>query len=114
MRAKPPGDYCKVLAVGALTDGGGGYCILPAERHADGVVCPVDEVRDLRGTDEYKGIIVCPSIRPVDNTGDYIERHNHVRFASPSEAKAAGADYIVVGRPIIDAPDPVAAALAHS
>ncbi len=50
--------------------------------------------------------VVCPGIRPVDNDDD------QKRTLTASQAFAAGADYVVVGRPIRDAADPRAAALA--
>ncbi len=107
MRAKPPGDYHKVLAVGLLTDGGGSTSI-PDEADADGFVCSVDMARNSSIIGKRPGkIVVCPGIRP-HGWG----KPNHINPATPSEAKAAGADFIGVGRPIIDAPDPVAAARA--
>lgn len=105
MRAKPPGDYHKVLAVGRLTDGSG-YNAL-SEDHDDslydGVIC---QVRNCAGTRAvYPGkIIVCPGIRMLA-----ARPNGHLNPATPAEAKTAGADYIVVGRPIYDAVDPVAA-----
>jgi orotidine-5'-phosphate decarboxylase len=50
--------------------------------------------------------VICPGIRPVDNTDD------QKRTMTASEAFSAGADYIVVGRPIRDAANPRQAAEA--
>jgi orotidine-5'-phosphate decarboxylase len=108
---KPLAGYHKVIAVGALTDGSS--VSTGAEGHADGFVCPAHFTRATADAlHEIGKIIVCPGIRPVDHTGDYTQRNNHAAVSSPFEAKAAGADYIVVGRPIIDAEDPAAAARA--
>jgi orotidine-5'-phosphate decarboxylase len=52
-------------------------------------------------------LIVTPGIRPKG-----AERHDQTRSITPAEAVAAGADYIVVGRPITRAPDPRSAAEA--
>jgi orotidine-5'-phosphate decarboxylase len=70
----------------------------------DGLVASPQEARMLR--QEFgDGIkIVTPGIRPVGSeTGD------QKRIASPREAVAAGADYLVIGRPVTAAPDPKAA-----
>jgi orotidine-5'-phosphate decarboxylase len=94
----------KVLAVRALTDGTGRWR-LPEAAMVDGIVCPVSHARALRAhTDK---LLVCPGIRPVG-----IYAHNHKTPATPYGAIKAGADYIVVGRPIYAAHDPVAAVRA--
>ncbi|HJU40868.1 MAG TPA: orotidine-5'-phosphate decarboxylase, partial [Tahibacter sp.] len=71
----------------------------------DGVVSSGLEVAALRREVDHALITVCPGIRPVDNTGD-----DQKRTLDVAEAFAAGADYIVVGRPIRQADDPRAAA----
>ncbi|MGZ8532823.1 MAG: orotidine 5'-phosphate decarboxylase / HUMPS family protein, partial [Candidatus Binatia bacterium] len=52
-------------------------------------------------------VIVTPGIRPSD-----AQRNDQQRVMTPGGAVSAGVDYIVVGRPIIEAKDPVAAARA--
>ncbi|HVJ61460.1 MAG TPA: orotidine-5'-phosphate decarboxylase [Tahibacter sp.] len=73
----------------------------------DGVVSSGLEVAALRREIDHALITVCPGIRPIGNTGD-----DQKRTLDVAEAFAAGADYIVVGRPIRNAADPRAAAEA--
>lgn len=72
----------------------------------DGVVSSGLEVPALRAGVDDKLIVVCPGIRPVGNVDD------QKRTVDVAEAFQAGADYIVVGRPIRQAADPAAAAAA--
>jgi orotidine-5'-phosphate decarboxylase len=73
----------------------------------DGLVCAVDEVAVVRARAERPCIIVCPGIRPSGESGD-----DQRRVATPRQAALAGADYIVVGRPIAAAQDPASVAEA--
>lgn len=71
----------------------------------DGVVASVKETRHLRQKFSRDLIIVTPGIRlPQDAKGD------QERIATPEEARKAGSNYIVVGRPILEAENPVSAA----
>ena len=70
----------------------------------NGVVCSPHEVADLRRSCGDDFIFVCPGVRPTwAATGD------QQRTLTPRAAIAAGADYLVVGRPITADPDPQAA-----
>jgi orotidine-5'-phosphate decarboxylase len=71
-----------------------------------GVVASPQEIRPIREACGKELIIVAPGIRLDGQTDD------QRRTATPAAAVAAGADYIVVGRPITDAPNPRAAAQA--
>ena len=70
----------------------------------DGLVCSAADLPGLRATLGPEPLIVTPGIRPAGaDTGD---QH---RVATPREAMDAGADFLVIGRPITRAPDPGAA-----
>jgi orotidine-5'-phosphate decarboxylase len=69
----------------------------------DGVVCSGREARKIRQTTGLS--CLTPGIRPP-----HAARHDQRRVVSPAEAVRAGADYLVVGRPITAAPDPARAA----
>jgi orotidine-5'-phosphate decarboxylase len=75
---------------------------------ADGVIASPNEAAALRALPASDGrLIVTPGIRPAGSApGD------QKRIATPAAALAAGADHIVVARPILTAPDPRAAAAA--
>ncbi len=70
----------------------------------DGVVSSGLEAAELRSELGHKFLVVTPGIRPVANVDD------QKRTVNVEQAFLNGADYIVVGRPIRDAPDPRAAA----
>ncbi|MDD4737251.1 MAG: orotidine-5'-phosphate decarboxylase [Kiritimatiellae bacterium] len=73
----------------------------------DGLVTSVHEAAALRAALGPDILLVTPGIRlPTDDIGD------QKRIATPFAAVQAGADYLVVGRPILNAPDPAAAARA--
>jgi orotidine-5'-phosphate decarboxylase len=75
---------------------------------AHGVIASPQEAGSIRALPEAQGrLIVTPGVRPLGSApGD------QKRIATPAEAVAAGADHVVVGRPIHRAPDPRAAAKA--
>ena len=71
----------------------------------EGVVASAREVKTLRQALGPETLLVTPGIRPAGS-----ETHDQARTETPREAIAAGADYIVVGRPITAARDPLEAA----
>lgn len=80
---------------------------LALDAGADGLVCAATELPQLRDAFGEKPILVVPGIRPAGSpTGD------QARTMTPQDAIAAGADYIVVGRPITQAANPGEAARA--
>ncbi len=78
------------------------------ELGCDGVISSGLEVAGLRAALGDGLVVVTPGIRPVDNR----PVDDQKRVATPEQAFGGGADHIVVGRPIRDAPDPRAAAEA--
>jgi orotidine-5'-phosphate decarboxylase len=70
-----------------------------------GFVCSPREVAALRALTGHEGVLVVPGIRPAA-----AESGDQRRIATPAEALRAGASYLVVGRPITQAPDPAIAA----
>ncbi len=84
---------------------------LALEQGADGLVCSAHEISMLRDAFGTKPLLVVPGIRPPG-----MEAGDQARVMTPEAAVAAGADYIVVGRPITKAPAPgeAAAAIAAS
>jgi len=116
------GSNLRILAVTVLTSyddadlAAAGYDFtvpeLAAERAAqardigvDGLICSGEEAAALRDVIGRSMVLVTPGIRPSGaETGD------QKRVMTPAAAIAAGADYLVVGRPVVAATDPKAAA----
>ena len=78
---------------------------LSKECGLDGIIASPHEIRLVREELGEEFLIVTPGIRPV-----WAEAGDQKRVTTPGEVVAAGADYIVVGRPIIAANDPATAA----
>lgn len=70
----------------------------------DGVVCSAQEASMLRSQLGSDFCLVTPGIRPADTAAD-----DQRRIVTPADAIALGSHYLVIGRPITQAPDPVAA-----
>ena len=116
------GSILRILAVTVLTSyddadlAAAGYDMGVAELAAaraqqardtgiDGLVCSAEEATALRKIIGPNMVLVTPGIRPMGSaTGD------QKRVMGPARAIRSGADYLVVGRPIIEAADPQAAA----
>jgi orotidine-5'-phosphate decarboxylase len=118
------GSGLRILAVTVLTSyddadlAAAGYDFtvseLVAERAAqardigvDGLVCSAEEAAAIRAIASAGMVLVTPGIRPAG-----ADKGDQKRIMTPSAAIAAGADYLVIGRPIVEAADPKAAAAA--
>ena len=75
----------------------------------DGVVASVREAKAIRKACGREFLIVTPGVRSKDQ-GSVDEKDDQARTATPQEAIRAGADFLVVGRPVLAAADPRAAA----
>ena len=117
-------DRPKILAVTVLTSldegdlGAVGQSVPVAEQvvrlaklakasGVDGVVCSPAEVALVRAACGPDFILMVPGIRPA-----WAATNDQKRIMTPAEALAAGADHLVIGRPITADPDPAAAARA--
>ncbi|MEN3166150.1 orotidine-5'-phosphate decarboxylase [Gluconobacter sp. OJB] len=80
---------------------------LAIQAGADGLICSAHEIAPLRDALGDDPILVVPGIRPAGSAAD-----DQKRIMTPAQAAKAGADWIVVGRPITKAADPVLAARA--
>jgi orotidine-5'-phosphate decarboxylase len=81
--------------------------VLARESGLDGVVCSPEEIEAIRAACGPEFLLVVPGIRPAgSDAGD------QKRIATPAWAAKAGADLLVIGRPITGASDPAAAARA--
>lgn len=79
--------------------------LLAKESGMDGVICSPAEVAMLRAACGPDFILMVPGIRPA-----WAAANDQKRLMTPAQAMAAGADHLVIGRPITGQPDPVAAA----
>lgn len=82
--------------------------ILAQESGVGGVVCSPQEIEAVRQVCDRPFQIICPGIRP-NWTEPGAERGDQQRTLTPRAAIEAGADYLVIGRPITQATDPEAA-----
>lgn len=80
---------------------------LAIEAGADGVVCSPLEVAEFRVRLGAKPLLVTPGIRPAGGAAG-----DQKRIATPASAVRDGASFLVVGRPVLEAADPAAAAKA--
>ena len=78
---------------------------LAREVEMDGIVASTHEIGPLRAALGPSMLIVTPGVRP-----EWAPANDQLRVMTPHEAAVAGADYLVIGRPITTARDPAAAA----
>jgi orotidine-5'-phosphate decarboxylase len=100
-------DLTRLGVDGKLQDQVVRLALLTKEAGMDGVVASPHEVADIRSACGRRFVIVTPGIRPAQASRD-----DQQRVMTPKEAVRAGVDYIVVGRPILESKNPIAAARA--
>ena len=98
-------DLQRVGVDGEVADQVIRLALLTRQAGMDGVVASPQEVASIRAACGRRFIIVSPGVRP-----QRAKRNDQRRVMTPEEAIRAGADYIVVGRPIMEAKDPMRAA----
>jgi orotidine-5'-phosphate decarboxylase len=91
--------------VGETHEIAGRLAAMVKESGCDGVVASAREVETIKQSCGSEFIVVTPGIRPQGTSAD-----DQARVATVQDAVAAGSDFIVIGRPILRAPDPGRAA----
>lgn len=81
------------------------WALMAKNAGINGVVCSPREIEAIRAACGGKFKIVTPGIRPA-----WSEKNDQVRVTTPADALRMGADYMVIGRPILKAADPIGAA----
>ena len=99
------GSLGEIGVPGSVSESVRRLALLAKEAGAHGVVASPHEVALIREACGPDFLIVTPGIRPAGSAAG-----DQARAATPATALSAGADYIVVGRPITKAEDPAAAA----
>jgi orotidine-5'-phosphate decarboxylase len=102
-----PADLASIGMTGPVSDVVRRQALLAVGAGAQGLVCSPQEVAAVRAEVGPEVMLITPGVRPTGTAS-----HDQVRTATPEEALQAGADLLVIGRPITGAPDPGAAAAA--
>jgi orotidine-5'-phosphate decarboxylase len=97
----------RIGVLGPMSDAVRRLAVLAVEAGARGLVCSPQEVAAVRAEVGPDITLITPGVRPVGSSV-----HDQARTATPEEALRAGANLLVIGRPITGAPDPGAAAAA--
>jgi orotidine-5'-phosphate decarboxylase len=100
-------DLDRIGFAGPVSDAVRRLSVLAVEAGARGLVCSPREVAAVRAEVGRDITLITPGVRPAGS-----EAHDQARVATPEEARQAGADLLVIGRPITGAADPGAAAAA--
>jgi orotidine-5'-phosphate decarboxylase len=101
------GDLSRMGMAGPVSDAVRRLAALSVEAGAQGVVCSPQEVADVRSEVGSDITLITPGVRLAG-----ADAHDQARVATPEQALRAGADLLVIGRPITGAADPGAAAAA--
>ncbi|MCW8827743.1 MAG: orotidine-5'-phosphate decarboxylase [Gammaproteobacteria bacterium] len=97
-------DIEQVGLSGSPADNVRRLALLAEDAGLDGVVCSPKEVAMLRQTISPEFKLVTPGIRPA-----WAEKGDQTRITTPADAVALGSDYLVIGRPVTAAADPLEA-----
>jgi orotidine-5'-phosphate decarboxylase len=100
-------DLVELGIDGSVSDAVRRMAVLAVSAGARGLVCSPQEVATVRAEVGPDILLITPGIRPAGATSD-----DQARVATPEEALRAGADLLVIGRPITRSPDPGATAAA--
>lgn len=100
-------DLAMLGMPGRVSDAVRRLSVMAVEAGARGLVCSAQEVAAVRTEVGPDVTLITPGVRPAGS-----EANDQARVATPEEAIRAGADLLVIGRPITRAPDPGAAAAA--
>ena len=100
-------DLDRIGMTGPVSDAVLRLATLSVAAGAQGLVCSPREVAAVRSEVGPDVTLITPGVRPAGAQAD-----DQARVATPEEALLAGADLLVIGRPITRAPDPGAAAAA--
>jgi orotidine-5'-phosphate decarboxylase len=100
-------DLLRIGLAGPASDAVRRLATLAVEAGARGLVCSPQEVAAVRAEVGADILLVTPGVRPAG-----ADSNDQARVATPVEALRAGADLLVIGRPITGAADPGAAASA--
>ncbi len=100
-------DLDRIGLMGSVSDAVRRLAVLAVDAGARGLVCSPQEVAAVRAEVGPDVMLITPGIRPAGASAD-----DQARTATPEAALRAGADLLVIGRPITAAPDPGAAAAA--
>jgi len=100
-------DLSRIGLAGPVSDAARRLAALAVGAGARGLVCSPQEVAAVRAEVGDEIMLVTPGVRPAGSAA-----HDQARVATPEEALRAGADLLVIGRPITGAADPGAAASA--
>jgi orotidine-5'-phosphate decarboxylase len=101
------GDLAAIGLAGPALDAARRLAVLAVDAGARALVCSPHEVAALRAEVGADITLITPGVRPAGSAS-----RDQARVATPAEALGAGADVVVIGRPITAAPDPGAAAAA--
>jgi orotidine-5'-phosphate decarboxylase len=100
-------DLDEIGLAGPVSDAVRRLAVLAVKAGARGLVCSPQEVAAVRAEVGPQITLITPGVRPTGS-----DAHDQARIATPEQALRAGADLLVIGRPITGAADPGAAAAA--